>query len=425
MENMNNDSMDIEQTDTQAPAVTHHRTQKLGLVLLAVLVMLGTFWAGYSAGAKGYVYSPSNFKIVGKNDMPVTVDYSLLWEALDIVKQKYIDSGSIDQRKVLYGAVHGAVAAAGDDYTEFYDPEELAAFKKDMQGTFSGIGAEIGKRKAGIVIVAPLDGSPAAKAGLRPNDLILKINGQDTTGMTSDEVASLIRGPAGTEVKLLIGRNGQGAALEFKIIRQNIEVRSVKVEYKQQNGKNIAVIRIQKFGDDTKVMFGKAVREVTAKKVDGLVVDLRNNPGGYLDTSVEVASEWLESGKLIVKEVHSQKDTKEYRSFGYNRLGNLKTILLINGGSASAAEILAGALRDNNKATLLGDKSFGKGSVQELVSLGGNMAVKVTIAKWVTPSGKQLNKDGLVPDIEVKLKDEDILNGKDPQLDRALSEIVK
>lgn len=393
--------------------------------LIAFVVIGGSFRLGYVTGAKGFTLDPKNFIITNKSDSPKVVDYNLLWDALKVVQEKYIDSENIDPQQVLYGAIQGAVSAAGDEYTQFFDPKEYSQFKTDLQGSFSGIGAEIGMRNDNVVIVAPLADSPAEKAGIQANDVIVNINGESASGLGVDEAVGKIRGPEGTEVTLSLYREGGTAPFDVKIVRQKIEIKSVKLEYKEYNGKRIAFITLSRFGDDTKELFAAAVTDVVKNNPAGVIVDLRNNPGGYLDTSVDVASEWLEEGKLVVKEEHSEKDAILYNSSGSNRLGNFKTILLINGGSASAAEILAGALRDNSKATLIGEKSFGKGSVQELIQLGKDSAVKVTVAKWITPNGKNLNHDGLEPDIKVELSADDIKADRDPQLDRALQEITK
>ncbi len=395
------------------------------IIVLFVFILIGIFRIGYTAGQAGYTFSIKEFKVVNKANPQAEVDYSLLWQALDVVGKKYIERDQIDQKKVLYGAISGAVAAAGDEYTQFFDPETLAQFKTELQGTFSGIGAEIGKRDGHIVIISPLDDSPAQRAGLLPQDIIVRVDDKPTDNLSSDQVVDLIRGESGTQVKLTLFREGRNGTFDITIVRAKIEIKSVKVSYKQVGDKQLAVLKISRFGDDTQRLFNTAVSEIKSKNVSGIVVDLRNNPGGYLDTSVEVASDWLEKDKLIVKEAHSEKDIINYNSTGINRLGGIKTVVLINGGSASAAEILSGALKDNGKAILIGEKSFGKGSVQELVPLAQNTAVKVTVAKWITPGGKNLHKDGLIPDIEVKLTEDDAANNRDPQLDRSLQEVVK
>ncbi len=396
----------------------------LGL-LIAFIVIGGSFRVGYVSGSKGYTFDSKTFQVVNKQNAPTNVDYNLLWEALKIVQDKYIDSDKIDQQQVLYGAIRGAIAAAGDDYTQFFDPKSLSEFKTELQGSFSGIGAEIGRKNENITVISPLKDSPAEKAGLKAKDIIVKINGEATTDMTVDDAVGKIRGQEGTEVTLTIYREGDTGTKDLTIKRQKIEIKSVKWEYKNVGNKKVAVITISKFGDDTKDLFNQAVAEVQKNKPDSIIIDLRNDPGGYLDTAVDVASHWLESGKLIVKEAKSDASSKDYNSNGSNELGGIKTLVLINGGSASASEILAGALRDNGKASLIGEKSFGKGSVQELIQLSKDTAVKVTVAKWITPGGKNLNKDGLDPDIKVELSDSDAQAGKDPQMDRALEEAGK
>ncbi len=410
---------------TPTPTPTKPRGRTALIALIIILIIGGAFRLGYVAGVKGYQFQPQNFKVINRGDQPANVDYSLLWKALDIINQKYIDRDKIDQQKVLYGAIQGAVTAAGDDYTEFFDPQALAAFREELQGSFSGIGAEIGTRDNNIVIVAPLEGNPAEKAGVLAQDVILAVDGQSVVGLAVDEVVSKIRGPEGTDVTLTLSREGRDSSFDVTIKRQKIDMKSLKYEIREVDGKQVAIITLSRFGDDTKDLFDKAVKEIVDRKVSGIILDLRNNPGGYLDTSVELASDWLANGELVVKEEHSQTDAINYNSLGYNRLGNIKTVTLINGGSASAAEILSGALRDHNKTTLIGEKSFGKGSVQELVPLSTNMAVKVTVAKWITPGGRNLNHDGLQPDIEVKLSEDDVKADRDPQLDRALQEVVK
>ncbi len=407
--------------------------------LAVFLIIGGTFRLGYVSGKRGYAFNPKTFSVINQEDSPQTVDYDLLWQALKIVQDKYIDAGNINPQEVLYGAIRGAISAAGDDYTAFFDPKELSDFRTELQGTFSGIGAQIGHENENLVIIAPLAESPAEKAGLRAKDIIVKINGESTADMAVDVAVSKIRGPKGSEVTLTLFREGESNTFDVKIIRQDIEVKSVKLEYKDVNGKKVALVTISRFGDDTDKLFTDAVADIQKNKPAGIIVDLRNNPGGYLQSSVDVASEWLEQGKLVVSEAKSDKSTVAYNSSGANRIGGFKTLVLINGGSASAAEILAGALKDNGKATLIGEKSFGKGSVQELIPLGGPSctlgselnsdptcsAVKVTVAKWITPGGKNLDKDGLEPDIKVELKSEDINAGRDPQLDRAMQEMFK
>ncbi len=417
----------VNQQPLQGPNRIRYTKKWILGALIAFVVIGGAFRIGYVAGSKGFTVDKKTFSVVNKGDTPTEVDYGLLWEAIKIVQNKYIESGGIDPQKILYGAIAGAVAAAGDEYTQYFDPEAYAEFRSELQGSFSGIGAEIGESENGIVIIAPLESSPAEKAGLRPKDIIVKINGESTAELTDDQAANKIRGPEGTTVTLNVYREGEADTFDVTITRQKIDIKSVKLSYKDVNGKRIAVIKISKFGDDTEELLSAAVADIQKNNPAGVIIDLRNNPGGYLETSVAVASQWLETGKLVVTEAHSEKDVITYNSDGSNKLGKFKTVVLINGGSASASEILAGALKDNGMAQLIGEKSFGKGSVQELVPFGPNkdMAVKVTIAKWITPGGKNLNKDGLEPDIKVDFTEDDLKNNRDPQLDKALEEVAK
>ncbi len=417
-----------DQSNSQNTAPIPPQNKKFGKIAVLLVVIILSFIVGYKTGIKGYVFEPKDFKIVNQANLPQTVDYQLLQDAISIVQTKYIEKPPTPL-EFLYGAIRGAVAAAGDPYTAFFEPKDLQVFKTDLKGSFEGIGAEVGKKDGNIVIVAPLDGTPAKKAGLLAQDIITQVNGQSTSDWTVEQAVQKIRGPKNTEVTLTIFRQGKNAPFDVKIIRQSIEVKSVKWEYKDvdKDGKKvqIAVVTISKFGDDTRTLFDKAVNDILNHSVAGIVLDLRNNPGGYLQSSVDLASNWISHGTVVVSEAHSQGEPIKYLAQGANRLVGIKTVILINGGSASAAEILSGALHDYKIATLIGEKSFGKGSVQELVDLKNGSAVKVTVAKWITPNGKNLNKDGLEPDILVKSTEEDAKAGKDPQMEKAMEEITK
>lgn len=397
--------------------------------LIILIAVTASYYIGFTSGEKGYVFQPKEFKVVNQSDAPQEVDYGLMWKALDVVKNKYIEKASINQKKVLYGAIKGAIESLGDPYTTFLEPKNLQSFKSDLKGSFGGIGAEVGKKNDNIVIIAPLDDTPAKRAGLLAQDIIVAVNGTSTQGMAVDEAVNLIRGPVGTDVNLTIYRTGKTKPFDVKITRATIEVKSVKWSFKEidTNGqkKTIAIISISRFGDDTKGLFDKAVNEVLTRNVSGIVVDLRNNPGGYLQTAVDLASSWLKTGDLVVSEDRSDGTSTKYKAEGSSRLSGIKTFILINGGSASASEILSGALRDHKMAQLFGEKSFGKGSVQELVDLPGGSAVKVTVAKWITPGGVNLNHNGLEPDVLVPYTEEDFNAGKDPQMDKAVEELNK
>ncbi len=397
-----------------------------GVAVLLVIAI--SYYVGYQAGHKGFIFVPKSFQVINQNNAPATVDYGLLWKVIDVLNTKYIDK-PIDQQKVLYGAVSGAVSALGDPYTTFFPPQQLNDFQTQLAGSFGGIGAEVGEKDGNVVVIAPLDGTPAKAAGIMAGDIIAQVDGQSTSGWSVDQAVDKIRGPKGTTVTLQIVRQGQDKPLTFKIVRDTIVVKSVRWSYKTVlvNGKNktIAIITMSEFGDDTTGLFNQAINDILTHNVSGIIVDLRNNPGGYLQSAVDVASAWVKQGDLVVSEAHSDGTIVTYKGEGNPRLAGIKTIVMINGGSASAAEILSGALHDHGLAQLLGEKSFGKGSVQELVDLPGGSGVKVTVAKWITPNGINLNHNGLTPDIPVTLTAADATAGKDTQMDAALQQFAK
>jgi carboxyl-terminal processing protease len=393
-------------------------------IVLLIVFSIGTFFGGIKLGAKGYSYSGNNFKVVNQNDAPKSVNYDLLWQALDVVNTKYIDK-PVDQQKILYGAIAGAVAAVGDPYTAFFDPKQFSDFKTELGGSFEGIGAEVGLKDGVVVIVAPLDDSPAKKAGLLAGDILVKINNEDATAFTLEQAVGKIRGPKGTTVTIMVYRPAEKKQIEFKIVRQTIAVKSVKYKIQNVNGKNIEIINVQKFGDDTNELFRQAADDVIKNKADAIVLDLRDDPGGYLDSAVNLASYWVNPGDVVVTEKHSDGTQNAYKGSGNNILSKIPTIILMNGGSASASEILTGALHDHNIAKTVGVKSFGKGSVQELINLPEGTAVKVTVAKWFTPNNINITKNGLEPDTKIERTAADITANKDPQLDKALELISK
>ncbi len=417
----------MEEQNTTTPEKSRFVVRVLSGVLVALLVA-GGYGIGFWQGKQGFVFEPSTFKIVNQKDRPQTVDYNLLWDTIAKLKSAHIDKPTNDQ-KILYGAVKGAVQSLGDPYSEFFTPEELKSFQTDLAGSFDGIGAEIGKQNGDIVIIAPLDGAPAKAAGLMPKDIIVKVDGVQVEDWSVEETVRRIRGKKGTTVTLTIYREGRSDTFDVAIKRDQIVIKSVKWEVKTvtaaRDQKKIGYISVSRFGDDTESLFSTAVQDLRSQGVSGLVLDLRSDPGGYLDTAVELASYWIAKDKLVVKEAHSSGADVDYKSKGYGRLTGVPTVTLINGGSASASEILAGALHDYKLTTLLGEKSYGKGSVQEILALSGGSALKVTIAKWITPNGKNISKEGLTPDIEVKLTEEDVRAQKDPQLERALQELTK
>jgi carboxyl-terminal processing protease len=333
------------------------------------------------------------------------------------VKQILKDNfdGDIDGEKMSQGAVRGLVASLGDPYTTFLDKTQSKALSDSLKGELSGIGIEIGLKNNRLTVISPLDGSPAAKAGLRSGDVIGLIGTEDTSEMTLDTAVDKIRGEKGTEVKLTILR-GSDKPLELTIVRDTITVSSVKYEVKPGG---IGYIRLRQFGDDTDTAIRAATADLAKQGVTKIVLDLRDNPGGYLNSAVTVSSEFLDSG-TVVEERSRHSESKTLVANPGGALTKVKLIILVNGGSASAAEIAAGALKDNGRATLVGEKTYGKGSVQEIKNLSDGNQLKVTVAHWYTPKGVNISKEGIAPDVEVKNSSEDYNAGRDPQLDKAL-----
>lgn len=367
----------------------------------------------------GFLYGKFQCKICPPED----IDFSLFWEAYYKLKEKFVDKEKLDIQKIIYGAISGMAKSLGDPYTVFYTPEEAKKFKEDIRGSFEGIGAEIGIRKGQLVIVAPLEGSPAQKAGLRPGDKIIKINDILTVDLTLDEAVSLIRGPKGTEVTLTILREGWDQPKEFKIIRTVIKIPSVKFEIKTTpKGKEIAYIKIFQFYENTSQDFTLIANEILKKGVKKIILDLRNNPGGVLQEAENIASWFLKKDQIMVIVEGERKE--EHRTKIDGKFSDFQIVVLINNGSASGAEILAAALRDNRGAILVGEKTFGKGSVQEPEVLSEGSLLKITTAKWLTPKGQYISELGLEPDIVVKMTEEDFEEGRDPQLEKAL-EIIE
>lgn len=404
-----------------------HRLFKKAFVFFLVIFLIGAaFWFGYERGKEDSslamqaedTLSPEDAIILNKNNQEKTIDFALFWKVWALLKDKYVDREKLDAYELFYGAIDGMLAATGDPYTTFFDPKENREFQEDISGTFEGIGAEMGIKNDILTIIAPLEGTPAEKAGLRAGDKILKIDGKSTVNMPLEEAVGKIRGTKGTEVRLIIFRNGDEESREIAVRRDVILVKSVRFEMKD-NG--IAYIRVNRFGDDTEKEFRTAVRQTLDKKAVGLILDMRNNPGGFLETSIELASLMLPAGKIVVMEENADGVRKELKARGGDVLSGMRTVVLINEGSASASEILAGALKDNrDNVTLVGKKSFGKGSVQELIPVGSDTSVKITVARWLTPAGHQINDVGITPDVEVSLTREDVDNNRDPQLNRAL-----
>ncbi len=394
--------------------MSHHPIKTLyakvisGIAIIAVVFGAGIY-IGFDSGSHRAI---ANEKI----------NLNSFWKVWDTLNERFVPSTTTkavtDDEKV-YGAIKGLVASYGDPYTVFFPPEELSSFEEDIQGNFEGVGMEVGARDNVLTVIAPLKNSPAEKAGIKAGDKIIAINGTSTEGMSVEKAVKLIRGKAGTEVKVTVLKEGTGKSSEVTLVRDVIKVPAVETELRKDK---IFVIRVSSFSATASTEFKDALREFVNAKTDKLLIDLRNNPGGYLDAAVDMASWFLPQGKVVVQEDFGGKEeSKILRSRGYDIFSpKLKTVILINEGSASASEIFAGALKEHGKATLVGETTFGKGSVQELVPITEDTSLKVTIARWLTPNGNSISLKGIDPDVKVDLTEDDAKAGKDPQLDKAV-----
>jgi carboxyl-terminal processing protease len=376
------------------------------LTVAVLLVAAGAFYAGNTL----YGSVPNPFL-----KPPANLDWSSLGPIYSMLQRNF--DGNVTDQKALDGAKAGLVQSAGDPYTVYLTAKEAKDLNNDLTGQLSGIGAEIGMKNNLITVIAPIDGAPAVKAGLRAGDIIAQINGEDTTNMTVDQAVSKIRGQAGTNVTLKLVRQGAPNPITLTITRADITVPSVT--WSMKNG-HVAYIKVSRFGPDTAGLVQKAAADLKGQGATKVILDLRDDPGGYLDAGVDVASQFLSEGKVVVSERTGGKTTDTLKAKSGGQLIGLPTIVLVNGGSASASEIVAGALHDNGAAKLEGEKTFGKGSVQEIKNLPGGAELKVTVAHWYTPGGVNINKEGIKPDTEVKLTADDYNASHDPQLDKAL-----
>lgn len=390
---------------TSAPA----KKQISASTLVASLVVVAITF--FILGTRSYML-PALFS---GSSAPARLDYQSLDELYSSLKSKY--DGTINTEKLIDGAKHGMIDALGDPYTTYLSSEEAKAFDNDLNGTFEGIGAELGKMGGQLTILSVISGSPAEKSALKKNDIILKVNDEDASSMTIGGAVTKIRGEKGTSVKLTILRDD--TSKEYSITRDTITSPSVESEILDGN---IGYIRILRFSDDTASLARQVAEKFKDDEVSGVILDLRGNGGGLLSSAQSVSSLWLKD-KTIVSERKNGITTDTLRSKGDAVLEGIKTIVLVDGGSASASEIVAGALKDNKVAVLLGEKTFGKGSVQTIDDLADGSKLKVTIAKWYTPNGLNIDKEGIVPDVEIKQTEADTKSGKDTQKASALSRL--
>lgn len=384
------------------------------LLLIALVCGGGGYWLGMKSG---------KVAVTGKE---AQVDVGLMNEVLESIKKSYLKPEDIDSKKMSYGVAEGMVASLGDPYTAFYPPVNNVRSKEDLKGEFGGVGIQLGFVEKTLAVMSPIKDSPAMKAGVKAGDLILKIRDEkkklnkDTSGISLEDAVDMIRGEKGSTVFLTTYREGSKETKEIALVRDTINVPSTELEW--VGGGKIALIRVNKFGEKTLPEWEEIVSEVQKNGGKGVVLDLRNNPGGYLERAIDLASEFVPDGVIV-----SQRDRQSTQSYKVMRRGNfigMPVVVLINKGSASAAEILAGALKERLGVKLIGEKSFGKGTVQEVQELSGGAGLHITIAEWLLPSGKNIHHNGLDPDVEVKFVTDEKNSKADNQLDKAV-EVLK
>lgn len=404
-------------------------------LLLALILVVGN--VSYRLGQRNLNLSvPSLKQVVVGTATPQDrdVEFSLFWDVWGRLEKRYIDKGKLDPQKMVFGAISGMVAALGDPYTVFLPPKENEEYKQDLNGSFEGIGAQLGAKDDKIVVIAPLKGHPAENAGVLAGDWIVKVNDEETFGWTVPQAVTKIRGKKGTAVTLTLMREGREKPLELSIVRDTIIVKSVEFEVKETGVEcnqaicpQVAHLKLIRFGDKTNDEWNEAVTQVRQKlagksTVSGVILDLRNNPGGYLQSSIYIAAEFLKRGVIVVQE--NSDGTRE--TYSVNRVGSLldvPLVVLINKGSASAAEIVAGALKDHKRAKLVGETTFGKGSIQTPEDLPDGSGVHITTARWILPEGEWIDGKGIKPDFEVK--NLEATDAADLQLERAIEELLK
>lgn len=404
------------------------------ILIAAIMIALG---AGFGGGYGYFHYQNTQNvdaiikqvinKDQGKAD---AVDFSLFWQVWDKLNDRFVDKEKLDSQKLVYGAIQGMVAAAGDPYTVFFEPVTSKKFQEEVSGAFSGVGMEIGKRNDVITVISPIKDSPAMRAGVKAGDVVVKVDGTLTDSWSVEEAVSRIRGKKGTTVKLTLAREGETELIELSLVRDTIKVPAV--DWRMLDNK-VAYLQIYTFNGNLDDEFARAAKELTDAGAQRLIIDMRNNPGGLLDSAVNLAGWMLKADSLVVQERYSNGLTDQLRANGNARLAAIPTVVLINGGSASAAEILAGALHDIRNVPLIGEKSFGKGSVQQLESFYNGASLKVTVAKWLTPNGVSISETGIAPTDEVKIDLKEYKEkgweigtvGKDPQLDKAVAVILQ
>lgn len=387
-------------------------------VISSFIVVYLSFYSGFYFGTK----EPKEIKIIGAENLEDRSNLNLnnFWEVWDLVKEKHIDGEKVKDQDLLYGAMSGLVSSLKDPYSDFLPPEDSLKFEEDVRGSFGGVGMEIESRDNQLVVVAPMKDTPAYRAGIEAGDYILKADGEDISKLDAISAVKKIRGEVGTKVVLSIFRDSFKEPKDFTLIREVIKVPTLEWEMKG----DIAYIKLLSFNENSIPLFYEAIVKSLFSGAKGLVLDLRNNPGGYLEVATRLSGWFVDNGKIVVSEQFRDGKKQDFTAVGNEALKNFPTVILVNKGSASASEILAGSLRDLRGIKLVGETTFGKGTVQELNYLADGSMIKLTIAKWVLPSGKIIDKEGLEPDFKVEITEKDKEAKKDSQLDKAL-EVLK
>ncbi len=417
-----------------------NQSKRIQIIVVSLVVLSIFYYAGYTSGTKKAQPQVSIPNIMNTTSgKPDGVDFAAFWKAWNVLNEKYAGTTTPDQDRV-WGAISGMTESFGDPYTVFFPPAQAKLFASEIAGNFQGVGMEVGIRDNRLTVVSPIKDSPAELAGVKAGDTILKIDNTDSLSLPTDQAVQLIRGKAGTKVTLTLVREGRKNPFEITITRATINLPTVKTEQKQEiagaggstetpglRKDGIFVISLYSFNENSANLFRNALKGFIESGSHKLIIDLRGNPGGYLDAAVDMASWFLPSGKVIVREeAGKEHEPSAHRSKGYNIFGSdLRMVILVDGGSASASEILSGALSENGVAKLVGTKTFGKGSVQQLVTITPDTSLKVTIARWLTPLGHSISKLGITPDYIVPVTEEDIKTKNDPQMNKAVELLSK
>ena len=393
--------------------------------VVAILLLALVFVVGVYVGTNNRPEIEKVMGISGKETAVATnADFSPFWKVWNVINEKSPNAGKISDQDKVYGAISGLIGSLDDPYSVFFNPEETKSFEEEIAGNFDGIGMEVGLKDKVLTVIAPLKDTPAYRADIRPGDKVIKIDDTPTAGLSIEEAIKLIRGPKGTSVMLTILREGIEQPKEITIMRDTISIPTLDTEIGKDG---IFVIKLYSFSANSTSLFRKAIKQFVESGNDKLLLDLRGNPGGYLSAAVDMASWFLKGGKIVVTEDYgNDKEPEIFRSKGYDIFNDkLKFVILINGGSASASEILAGSMQDNGRAKLVGTQSFGKGSVQEVVDITPDTILKITVAKWLTPSGISISDEGLTPDYPVEITEKDLDEKRDPQMEKAVELLLQ